>query len=200
MKVVPLLLLAAGQSARMGEPKQLLNWGENNLIQKAMIEGSKFNLPLYTVLGAHFDKINKSINSKKYKIIHNKNWEKGIGNSISTGIKKILNDYPILEGVLIYLVDQPLIEFSHLFRIYNSFNNKKRLVVSSYKDNKLGVPALFGVEYLKFLIDLDSDNGAASIIKKIYSKEKTVIVNNESYLIDLDDKKAYENFYKEFVN
>ncbi len=115
MANIQLLLLAAGASQRMGSPKHLLPWGNETLIEHQIKTLLETNNPLSVVLGAYSEEIISVIDKFPIEIYTNENWEKGMGTSISYGMKLLLEKYPNIDGVLITLIDQPLLPQIELY-------------------------------------------------------------------------------------
>ena len=113
MNEIPVLLLAAGGSSRMGQPKQLLPWGNTTLIEHQIQTLIKTGNPVNVVLGFNSDLIIPVIKNYKINIFINNNWENGMGSSLSLGISQIITRFPKAAGVLITLLDQPLITASY---------------------------------------------------------------------------------------
>jgi len=70
---------------------------------------------------------------------------------------------------------------------------KNKIIVSSYKDGKKGVPALFDKIYFKELAQLSNDNGAKILIKKY--TDNVVLLKAESLVLDIDTLEDYQNLY-----
>ena len=186
---IAILILAAGESKRMGTPKQLLKWKNTTLLSNS-IEVTKD-----ISLGANFEKINASINHYPIHILKNKSWKKGLGNSIAFGINHIKESHPNTEAVLILLGDQPLITSVYLNLMISEFEKEKNLIIaSSYKDGKKGVPVLFDNFYFKELAQLSNDQGAKLLIKKY--DDKVVSLNAEAMVSDIDSIEDYNNLYR----
>ena len=191
---IAILILAAGNSTRMGEPKQLLKWKNSTLLGHAIQTTTKIpNTKTHVVLGANFDLIKTEI--KNAKIIYNLNWESGLGSSIAEGVKYLISTKINYKGVLVMLGDQPLVNSNYLKSLIDAFEvGKKRIVASEYGNNKLGVPALFDNIYFEELSQLNEDKGAQTIIKKNIDY---VLTFQASHLIsDIDTKEDYKKIYK----
>ncbi|MBO0323220.1 nucleotidyltransferase family protein [Muricauda sp. CAU 1633] len=189
MTSIAVLILAAGASTRMeGGPKQLLAWGDTTLLGHAIEQAKQLTESVFVVLGAHTDKI-KEIVPKDVGIIHNTHWEKGMGSSISVGIKNILENHSNLSGILIMLADQPFLDASYLSTIKAEFENGGHKIVATDYGKKLGVPALFHPSLFSELSKLNQDFGARHIIEK-YSTD-SMSVFPEGKQIDIDTKKEY---------
>ncbi len=85
MAKIPILLLAAGGSSRMGQPKQLLPWGNRTLIEHQILTLQKAGQPVNVVLGSNSDLVMPVIEKYPVNIFVNPNWESGMGSSISFG-------------------------------------------------------------------------------------------------------------------
>ncbi len=195
---IPILILAAGGSSRMGSPKQLLKWKNSNLLNHTISKAIELNLKeIIVVLGANADMIIPEIDNKEVKILINQDWENGLGSSISAGVNHILQSNSSIDGLLIMLSDQPLIEHNHYLKlIKNISSGNKAIVATKYSDSKLGVPALFDKFYFKDLIDLNSDFGAKQLISR-YS-ENVISIENEKSRFDIDTPEQYQNLYRAY--
>ncbi|MEJ2112437.1 MAG: nucleotidyltransferase family protein [Flavobacteriaceae bacterium] len=192
---IAILILAAGESKRMGTPKQLLKWKNTTLLSNSIEVTKDISPNIVVVLGANFEKINASINHYPIHILKNKSWKKGLGNSIAFGINHIKESHPNAEAVLILLGDQPLITSVYLNLMISEFIKEKNLIIaSSYKDGKKGVPVLFDNFYFKELAQLSNDQGAKLLIKKY--DDKVVSLNAEAMVSDIDSIEDYNNLYR----
>jgi len=190
------LLLAAGESKRLGEAKQLLNWNGETLLQKSISEvpqctvnGCSFS-KLYVVLGARYDEISTQISDEHSVICHNKQWQEGIGSSISYGIRELTKNENV-NAVLIMLCDQPFITKEHLQTLIEHFiKTGKGIVATSYNSVK-GVPAIFSEKYFGELCALRGEQGAKQLIKRNSLDSETI--NFEKAAIDIDTPEDYAN-------
>jgi len=149
------------------------------------------------VLGANKDEIIKKITSYPIEVVHNKEWHKGLGNSIAFGINHILSTYKA-EAVLIVLADQPLINSSYLKGMISLFEaNKHQIIATKYPNGKLGVPALFDKSYLYELCNIDGDKGAKSILEKYSDSVTTIQLDTNVFDVDTEeDYKRLKQFFK----
>lgn len=186
-----ILILAAGSSSRMGESKQLLPWGKTTLLGNAIEQALLVkNVAIVVVLGANGEEIENSIESYDVKIVHNENWKRGIGSSISYGVKSILRNYEV-SSILIMLGDQPFVKSEYLSKLCEtSESHKRKIIVSDYRSN-IGVPAVFGADYFSDLTSLNNEKGAKKIIHKYQKSIK--VVDFENNLIDVDTEKEYKD-------
>ena len=189
------MILAAGSSSRMGQPKQLLPWKDSFLLDHAIsiaesIQPSK----TVVVLGANYERINSKIQHRRIAIKRNSQWEEGLGSSIASGLNFIQNLGDPVDGVLIILPDQPLINVDYLKLMISQFKkNEKQSMASAYETDKFGVPALFDRCYFEELIQLRGDKGAKKVISDNIEKVSALKANH--LIVDIDTKEDYKRLF-----
>lgn len=196
MAKIPIILLAAGSSERMRQAKQLLPWGEKLLIEYQVELLSKSGSPIIVVLGANADSILPLIGNYKIEVVLNENWKSGMGSSVACGTKRLVEIFPDASGVLIALVDQPLIPLSHFIDLINKFQPGEKQIIASKGDSGwLGVPALFDAHYFDELQNLQGEQGAKQIIRR-YNK-LVLSVECGMLLADIDTPESYQKLLKQ---
>ena len=194
MDEIPILLLAAGRSERMGQIKQLLPWGRDTLIAHQIRVLRKTGRPIYLVLGAHADRIIPLVESFPVEIVMNKEWEKGMGGSVASGVKRAMQVHPDAKGFMVALVDQPLIPAEHYVNMLQSFRTGfKSIVASSSQSGLEGVPALFDAVYYKELAALQGEAGAKKIIRA--HRKNVIPLECEEIEEDMDTPEDYERLH-----
>ncbi|HWW82952.1 MAG TPA: nucleotidyltransferase family protein, partial [Vicinamibacterales bacterium] len=106
---IGIVILAAGGSRRMGQPKQLLPFRERTLLRHA-VETAVESMcrPILVVIGAHAELVSLELQSLPVLIAYNPEWASGIGSSLRLAIQT-LGAIDAIEGVVITLSDQPLV-------------------------------------------------------------------------------------------
>lgn len=189
------IILAAGKAERFGAPKQLLQYKEHSLIENAIGAADAVNCdPLLVVTGAYHYELLEHIASLKnqnqlsrLEIKQNAQWQKGIGGSISLGVK-LLKDR--VDAILLIACDQPFVNallFSEMVNALNS-DSKNQIVASKYADT-FGIPALFSAKLFGELQSLPSNKGAKIIIQK--NLERTLLVDFPQGAVDIDTAQDY---------
>ncbi len=193
------MLLAAGASRRMGQPKQLLPWGKGTLIEHQINAfGNKGN-PLFVVLGSDYNLIAPVIKNSNARIIFNHNWKNGMGSSISFGVQNIVRELPDSAAIMIVLLDQPLIPEAHFDRIISVYKpSSEQIIVTGSSKGRRGVPALFDRCYFDDLAGLNGDRGAKKIIEK--NLDYVTIIVCEECLDDIDTHESYKRNLEKFMN
>ncbi len=178
------LILAAGGSSRLGQPKQLVNAGGKSLLEHAIENAQKTCLQqIYVVLGAHREQIETRIENLPVTVIRNSKWQEGMGSSISAGIAPVTGEKK-WDAVLIMLCDQLHINSQHLQAITSAFRQGKAPLIATAYGNQQGVPALFARQYFTELEKLSGDSGAKKILIRHASHLHTIPF--EQALIDID--------------
>lgn len=185
-----IIILAAGNSSRLGRPKQLLPYKESTLLQNTILEALKVeNSFVIVATGSNHILIEKELNLSGIKFLFNSEWESGMASSIVKGIDEILLQNPDCDKCILGVCDQPYVT-SFVFEnlISESLKNKKGIAASDYAEI-LGTPVLFHQKYFKELLELKGQEGAKKLIKK-YSDD-VVSVSFEKGIIDIDTEEDY---------
>ena len=175
------IVLAAGGSTRFGKPKQLhLHEGEP-LIRRAVDAALGAGVTdVIVVLGSDAEDIASALDGIAHaRTIINNDWRSGLASSIKAGLDATSNT----DGVLITLADQPLIDSTALSTLIDRFDETYRIIASSYADT-IGVPAVFGIEYVDDLRALTGDHGAGQWIRSRMSD--VTVVPLDAAVIDID--------------
>lgn len=186
-----LIILAAGESSRLGFPKQTLLYKGKTLLELAIEAGLKSKCsPVNVVLGANFSAIENGIKHFNINIIHNPNWAEGMASSIRLAITNI-QELDKIDSVVIMLCDQPFVTRATIDSlIYKQQETGKKIIACKYNDI-IGVPVLFNRSLFKELLSLQGQEGA----KKIFNNhsEDIDIVPFEKGRIDIDTLTDYED-------
>jgi len=197
MPNVPIILLAAGASTRMGSPKPLLPWKGQTLIESQIKSLLDSQQRLIVVLGAHSSQIVPLIKNLQVEIAINEDWKEGMSTSIAVGVKKALSLIKDLDGIIIATIDQPLVDEKHIQKLVSKFNpGKKQIIVSESDTGWRGVPALFDRCYLEALSKLRGDSGAKSVVHR--NSQHVKAVNGGNKLVDMDTQEIYQQL-KAFI-
>ena len=158
-KRVAAVILAAGASTRLGEPKQLIEIGGLPLVRKAAMSALEAGaLPVVVVLGAENDQILPALEGlDNLRIALNSRWRTGMASSVAAGLSALAEDADV-DGAMLVLADQPFVD-AHILRNLISAFGEARIVASAYS-NTVGVPAVIGREFFPELMELQGDRGA----------------------------------------
>lgn len=198
MARIPILLLAAGASSRMGQPKQLLPWGSQTLIEHQILTLLETGYPVNVVIGSNSDLIQPVIQKYPVDIFINTDWESGMGSSISGGISQIIQRFPEAAGVLITLIDQPMVTTFYLEKMLYAYQpDSQQIIASSSASGWTGVPVLFDQFYFKELSELSNDEGAKKITKR--HEESVIFMEGGELLEDMDTPETYQKLLNKYL-
>ena len=170
-----ILLVAAGASRRLGQPKQLLPYRGSTLLEHSIDVCMASEIGnVFVVLGAHYELIFPKIGITKGTVLRHKNWANGMGSSIAFGMQKIqtIGDY---SGVLISVADQPFLSSFLLQKIISKQRETHASIVTSIYEKGGGPPVYFAQQYFAQLADLEGDTGAKTIVKQHSKRVQKVI-------------------------
>ncbi len=190
MSKTAILILAAGESKRMGRPKQLLPYKDSTLLLEKIKQFQSLDkVQVFVVLGAYFKDIFPSLRELPVKVVMNSNWQEGMGSSLSKGIE-LIRKKEMFDRVLITLSDLPLMESSHYEDLIElSKSTGKRIIQTEY-DETSGVPVIFDKSLFSSLGKLKNEEGAKPLIEK-YKKEVLKLRSKTPYF-DVDTSDAYQ--------
>lgn len=185
------VILAAGSSSRLGEPKQLVTFKNRPLLQKMIDSCSPLDFSSKTiVLGANSNVIADRIHPGEFSFIKNEEWSEGIAGSIRKGLEFSLRQDPDIRHILFMLSDQPFVTTALLSRLLKShFSKTKEITASSYKGD-VGVPAIFSKAIYPMLMKLEGDQGAKKIMKQFPEKVTTVPFEMGYFDVDTPEDQA----------
>lgn len=194
---IAMIILAAGESKRLGTIKQNLPWKKTTLLGHAIEQGiSSIADVVIVVLGSNAETILNGIDQTKITIINNSNWQEGMGTSIACAMHYLHKNSLYFDAVLIALADQPLIKETHFNNlIYSFFNNDKNIICTQI-NRKAGVPAIFASKYFSALSELDKDYGARKILRNNQNDILTLNIGDE--IIDIDTLETYKYLHKRY--
>lgn len=186
---VSAILLAAGESKRMGKPKLLLPLGSSTILGKTVDNLLSSNVDeVILVLGTEAQEMKKAIAGKPVKVVFNPNYRQGMSTSLIAGLKQVSTR---AQRVMIALSDQPLIEKKTYNRlIQESFNSGKGIIVPIYQA-KRGNPIIFTINYKDELLSLKGDVGGREILNKHPNDVLEVAVDSESVIININTMDEY---------
>lgn len=185
---VALLLLAAGASTRMGQPKQLLPYHGRTLLRHAAeIAVASGCAPIVLVTGSVHEALIGEVSDLPIQAVRNENWESGMASSIQTGLLAVAPSQ--FRAVLIMLTDQPLVTPELLRQLAVRQHQTQAPIVATAYGDILGVPAVFNRAMLPALLKLQGAQGAARLIASLGPAVGQVVF--PAGLLDVDTPEQY---------
>lgn len=186
------LILAAGSSSRLGEPKQLLSYGNKNLLNHTIDEAKKAGDGIVVViLGGNYHLIAGNIHHAGIKVSYNAAWEKGMSSSIVKGLQELTREHAGLEGVILTVCDQPFISAALFNELIAAAVQTGKTIVASAYAGTLGTPVLFLKKHFDSLLNLKGKEGGRGLIEKYKEDVASVIFENGE--IDIDTMDDYND-------
>ena len=185
-----IVVLAAGGSTRLGQPKQLLKFSGKTLLKRSVEEALKSNADdVIVILGKNADLFKNEIDAKAHTIV-NSEWEEGMASSVRWGLETLLSDKPYIDAVIFMVCDQPYISSSILNELIATQQKTTKQIVTCDYGESIGPPALFHKKYFDDLMKLKGDIGARKIIQQNMNDVAKVLFPEGK--IDIDTPEDYE--------
>lgn len=189
--MISAILLAAGESKRMGKLKQLMPFGQSTIVEQAI--DNLFNSTvdeIIAVLGYRAEEVIKTIAAKAVKLVVNPDYEQGMSTSIIAGLNLVDSG---TQAIMLVLGDQPLINSQTINRLIEEFHNhNKGIVIPTYQSRR-GHPTIFAIKYKEKLLELKGDIGGRQIVKDHPNDILEVAVDSKSIITDIDTITDYQS-------
>ena len=188
------VILAAGESRRMGQPKQLLPFGDKTMLECVI---DAFRTPrvdeIRVVLGYKADKIAAKIAPSGCKIVMNDHYQQGMFTSIQAGLRALPKKAKL---VMIAVCDQPRLKRKTVETLIEEFEKERHKILIPSCNGRQGHPPVLRAEYAKEILAMDE----SLTLKHFYAAHADEItrlaVKDEGSLVDIDDRETYERELK----
>jgi CTP:molybdopterin cytidylyltransferase MocA len=158
-----LLLLAAGASRRLGQPKQLLRLDGETLVRRAARLGlATAPAEALVVCGAHAEAVWRELADLPLRRVDAADASAGLGASLAIGLAALSPD---IDGALVLLCDQPALDAGHLLALRDAWRTDPLRAAASAYAGVLGVPALLPRAWFARLADGSADQGARALLR-----------------------------------
>lgn len=163
-KKYAILILAAGESKRLGRPKQMVVLNNSTLLNNTIEEAIRIKkADVFVILGDKHKIIQDTLNEHIPTFINPK-WKLGMGASIAFGVKQIKeNGY---DAIILSVCDQPYISEKIFNQLISSFESRSKSIFVSKYNSESGPPTLFDIKYADALEELKNDQGAKEILRQ----------------------------------
>lgn len=195
------IILAAGKSARFGEPKQLLGWKGQPFVRAVAQTALHAGLsPVIVVTGANSEQVEAVISDLDLIIARNGNWRSGQGSSIREGILALtqpplsLRDaspkFNGVGGVVFLLADQPQVSAAVIHALKEKHAEELHPIVAPMVSERRGNPVLFDHVTFPDLMDIKGDTGGRAVFYK--HRVEYLPWHDDSLLLDVDTPEQYQ--------
>jgi molybdenum cofactor cytidylyltransferase len=187
---VAAIVLAAGQSRRMGFPKALLPIAAHTFAEHVIgaLAASRA-AAIYLVLGSDAERIRREIDVTPAQVVVNEQWELGQLSSLAAGLRALpAGDY---DAVIMALVDHPLIEPGVVDAVIAAFEATGRPIVVPVHDGRRGHPVLFAARLVPELLAAPLAEGARAVVRAHADEVLEVPAPAPGVLADVDTPELY---------
>ena len=182
------VILAAGASRRLGQPKPLVQLGEETLLERTIRVARTAELcPVLVVLGSEAGLIQSRCNLSDVHIVYNRRWVEGMASSIRAALELLHVEHFAVDGAVLLVCDQPAVTAEHLRNLVAS----GRTTASEYGPRR-GVPAYFPASAFPELAKLSGDAGARELLR---GAEAMPLAGGE---LDVDTPEELEEARRQF--
>jgi molybdenum cofactor cytidylyltransferase len=175
----------------MGRPKALLPFMGRCFLTQVSTEASQSSLSdVKIVLGHHAEEILEALPELGPRVLINPDHESGQLSSLQCGLKHMSSAG--LDGVMVFLIDHPIIHRSLVNQLIEAFGKNDSLIVIPSFQRRRGHPMIFGAELFNELLAAPPDQGAVSVVRKHPHDILHLDVDEPGVLVDIDTPEAYE--------
>jgi molybdenum cofactor cytidylyltransferase len=186
-----IVVLAAGRSARLGRPKQLLSFVGGSLVQHAVSVALSSGLgPVLVVTGSNREAVESELRGLGVHTCYNPDWEEGMGASIRQGVEAAQELDQDTDGLIFMVCDQPYITASLLQHLLETQHETGQKIVASAYGGIRGTPVLYHRSLFEELKALSGDKGARPVLDRHEGDIATVPFGSGS--MDIDTEGDYE--------
>jgi molybdenum cofactor cytidylyltransferase len=186
------IILAAGESSRMGSPKMLLPFKDSTMLGSVIGNVLASDIDnIMIVLGADKDKVFDIV--QKHPVSHciNDNYKEGMLSSVQCGFRNLPSDF---EAVLVFQGDQPLIVSNVINSVIEAYVSSGKGIVMPVFRRKRGHPLLISKKYIDEIEKIDAGEGLRSLAYKFSDDVLEVETDQPGILRDID---TYEEYTRE---
>ncbi len=186
------IILAAGESSRMGSPKPLLLIDDKTILEREIILFRDFGVKnIFVVTGYHAEKIQPILSQLGVSAIHNIRPQEGMFSSVRIALTQIRH---LCKGFFLLPVDVPLVRFCTLKLLYKTWvDNPSKICIPSFKTQN-GHPPLLPISIIPNMLSWSGEQGLHGFLSTVSKDIIYVPVPDEHMLFDIDTPQDYVKF------
>jgi molybdenum cofactor cytidylyltransferase len=173
---------AAGESTRLGQPKQLLSLAGEPLVARAVRLALGLS-PTSTVVvtGAHAEAVRQAMHGLPVMVAHHAEWRAGLGGSIAAGARSLPDD---VDAILIILCDQWRLQAEDLHGLLRHWRDRVNGISAARAGGVIGPPVVFPSRFISELRKLQGPRGARALIEAHPAACSDVAMPNAAHDLD----------------
>ena len=184
------VILTAGESKRMGFPKALLKYRQTTFLELILTRLEKAGIKnRLVVLGAEAERIKKETRLSGVKVVINRNFKKGQLSSLKTALAELTGD---INGILLALVDHPLVKVSTYRLLIDAWINSPGTIVIPEFQGRGGHPVIFDRVFFSQLMNAPEEQGARYVVYNNQDRVIRVKVQDPGVREDIDSPEDYQ--------
>jgi molybdenum cofactor cytidylyltransferase len=184
------VILSAGASRRMGTPKALLPYHGRSFLEHLLSITQNPRIGVRrVVLGMHAEPIARAVHLNADEVVINDEWERGQLSSIHLALKSLP---PETEGMLLCLVDHPLVSAALAGEIVDAFFSHRAPVTLPVYNGRRGHPVIFSSAVFPELLAAPLETGARAVVWAHEKEIFEVVTNEEGCILNLNDPEAFQ--------
>lgn len=183
------VILSGGESSRMGIPKALLRYRDKTFLEHLLAVTTHPKIGVRrVVVGAHADAIAQAIPLPADEIVFNEEWRKGKLSSLHAALRSLPAGS---DGLLLCLVDQPLVSAALADELIGTFYSTRKSIVLPVCGGRRGHPVIFAAALYGELLDAPAELGARAVVWAHGGDIAEVLTEDEGCLLNINDPEAF---------
>ena len=185
------LILAAGESSRMGRDKALLTYRGRTFVEIIISTLQAAGIErIAVVLGHHAEEIQRATNLEGVEVVLNPEYRRGQTSSLQAGLRAL--ESPALDAVVLCLVDHPAVSATTVRKLTQSFQQSSTPLVIPTHQGQRGHPVVISRKLFPELLNLGSSEGANTIIRRHRDATQFADMDDPGILLDVDNQDTFQ--------
>lgn len=194
------IILAAGQSIRMGVPKMLLPWGSSSVIETVLQHVLDMKLsPVVVITAANQSPLNEILAqfADRIQVVQNDQYERlDMFYSIKLGIRQAIHQ---CDAAMLFLGDQPHISKQTIADLVALFTDRNASIVIPSYNMRRGHPILLHMRHFQEILDLPDDASMKTFLATHEQDIQYLLIRDDSILEDMDSPEEYQQLKKKHL-
>jgi molybdenum cofactor cytidylyltransferase len=186
------LILAAGESSRMGSDKALLAYRGRTFLETIILSLRSAGIEkIVVVLGHHAEEIQRAVDLAGTQVVLNRDYRRGQTSSLQAGLAALAEQSP--EGVILCLVDHPAVPGEVISKLRDRFEPSEPPIVVPTCQGQRGHPVVINSALFPEFLALGPDEAANTVVHKYRDATQFVEVEDRGILLDVDNPETYKS-------